>query len=311
MSANVKRMNGLAIALLMLGLSVLAFAGPASAASFSFSKAGHDSYAYIPGEELTITYSGLTTTRQYDLRIGLANGTQVMDAWNLTPDGAGNIVWTFAIPADWDGYYYARGYYNNSTSTLNVASFQVYLFRLTAQLDHQVYLPGDTMTVYYFTQQLADQKPLASGHGFWKATIRRDNGSGPDIIDPVGNSVSSTSGSFFFQLPAGTKTGAYSVDLTYNDTTDKHSDQYSLTLYVGALQIGVTTDRSTYAPADPVVVRVDLTASYSFITEPSANVVLTTKVYEYDTGNATWIEDSAYTVPSQTSGVSGVVSFVI
>src|SRR2546426_220042 len=160
MSANVKRMNGLAIALLMLGLSVLAFAGTASAASFSFSKAGHDPSAYIPGEEITITYSGLNSANRYDLRMSLPNGTVLQDPapqWNITPDGSGNIVWTFAIPADWDGYYFVRGYNNGSSSSLNTASIQVLLFRLFAVLDHSVYLPGDTMTVYYYTQQLADQ----------------------------------------------------------------------------------------------------------------------------------------------------------
>jgi hypothetical protein len=311
MHERLRVMKGLAIALLMIGVIFAGISGTASAAAFDRSDPAFDSFYYTPGEQLTITYTGLSTAAQYDIVIELTNGTIALEFRNQTPDSAGKLVWKFAIPADFEGVYYIYGMQNNSAVTLNFDLFYVRLFELQARLDHTVYLPGDTVTVYYFTQRQEDQKPLPGGSGHWRATINRDNGTGPDIVDNIGASFSAPQGSFTFTLPSGTKPGAYSLEVSYNDTTDKHIGEDYLTLTSGTMNVAVDLDRSTYTAGSSVVVSVWTTTSRGGSSEPTPGVQISTKVYEYDTGNATWVEDDDYSVPGQTTGVSGQVSFVI
>lgn len=310
MRTNTRMWKSLSIALLMFGLAIGALAGSAAAETLSISSPTKDPFYYVPGENVTVTYSGLSSSNAYDIEIESPNGTIVMSLYNQTST-TGSMTWSFIVPADFDGTYWVYGYVNGSGFPLNTRTFTVALFRLVAIVDHSVYLPGDSVTVYYYTQRYEDQDPLASGHGQWRLQVRRDNGTGPDIIDTLGGSISDPQGKIAISLPQSTRSDAYTLEVTYNDTSDAHSDIEYLTVRVGTFTLDIGLDRGTYASGDSVVVTVTTTTTYSFYSEPTSGVAITTKVETYDRPNALWVVNSSYSVPAQTTGLQGTVSFVI
>jgi hypothetical protein len=188
--------------------------------------------------------------------------------------------------------------------------FYVRLFRLSAATDHQVYLAGDTVTVYYHTQRLDDHKPLSAGNGRYRVTIQRDNGTG-FVNELLSQPVNNPSGSFPIELPTTTRPGNYLVQFTYNDTSNAHSEGQTFYIYVGTFNIGADTDRSVYAPGDSVVVSVMASASGGAGSEPTPGVEVTMKIEKYDAGNATWNEDTSFTARKQNTDVRGEVSFLV
>jgi hypothetical protein len=310
MSTAMKPWKSLSIALLLFGLLAGALSGGASAATLTVTSPTKDPYSYIPGESMTATFGGLSTTTAYDMRVTYTNGTAILELLNQT-SASGTLTWTFNIPANFDGSYYVRGYLNGSAGAMNTRSFQVHLFSISANLDHPVYLPGDHVTVYYYTQRLEDQRPLDAGHGRWAMSVVRDNGTGT-ATENLGNSISAPQGSFVVELPATTHPAYYDLTITYNDTTDAHSQSYDITVEVGTYNLVVSLDRSpaNYAPGDSVVVTVRGTTSWGS-SEPTNGVSIASKVQTYDAGNATWNTESAYTIPTQTTTLQGTASFIV
>jgi len=306
-----KLTQGMLIALLALVAALLFFAAPGAAEQVEVSPQQFDGFYYTPDESVTVTASGLIASVAYDIEISLPNGTLVMEQWNVTGDSNGDHRWAFDIPSDWEGRYDVILYQNVSGTYEDGDSIYVRLFWLSTELDHLVYLPGDTVSVFYYTQRLDDHKPLSSGVGRWKAQIQRDNGSNPVIVEDIGNSFTATSGKFSFTLPAGTLSRTYVLTVTFNDTTDKHSVSVTETLRVGELDLEVTLDRSTYEPGDSVVATVTADARLGGTTEPLEGVTISTVIYEYDPGNGTWGEDDTYSVSDQRTGFDGRAAFVV
>lgn len=306
-----KLSEGMLIALLALVAALMFMAGPGAAEQVEVSPPQHDGFYYTPDESVTVSVSGLVSATTYDIEIALPNGTIVKTLWNFSGDSSGDYTWAFDLPSDWEGTYYVRLYQNVTHIYEALDYVYVRLFSLHAEMDHVVYLPGDTVNVFYYTQRLDDQTPLSSGSGRWKATIHRDNGTGPDIIEDIGNSFSATSGSFMLTLPTGTISQTYSLSVTYNDTTNKHSVSTSLTLRVGELDLSVSLDRGTYEPGDSVVATVQAYARLGGSVEPLENVAISTTIYQYDPAEGTWGEDLTYTVAAQHTGFDGRAAFVI
>ncbi len=294
----------------MFGLGLAALALPTAAETIDLSPS-KDPSAYIPGEAVTITVGGMSTTVAYDLFVRHSNGTDLMEMYNVSSTQTGTYVWPVVIPTDWDGTYYVYAYRNGSLFPARTSSFTVNLFDLNAEANHRVYLPGDTVTVFYFTQRVDNQRPLDSGSGRWRLQIQRDNGSG-FVTDNLGEAVTATQGSFSFTLPATTRSNSYTLVLTYNDTTNMHSETATVTIYVGTFNLAVSVDRypAVYQSGDSVVVSVSATTSY-YYSDPTAGVVVTTRVEKYDPGNATWSNDTSYTVLGQTTSQQGTVSFIV
>jgi hypothetical protein len=310
MSTAMKPWKSLSIALVLLGLMAGALSGGASAATLAVTSPTKDSFYYVPGESMTATFGGLSTTTAYDMRVTYTNGTAILELLNQT-SASGTLTWTFNIPANFDGSYYMRGYLNGSTGAMNTRTFYVRLFSIEASLDHPVYLPGDHITVYYYTQRLDDQRAMDAGHGRWMMPVVRDNGTGT-TTENLGNSISAPQGSFVVELPATTHAAYYDLTIIYNDTTDAHSESYDITVEVGTYNLAVSLDRSpaNYAPGDSVVVTVRATTSWSN-SEPTSGVSITSKVQTYDAGNTTWNTESAYTIPGQTTTIEGSASFIV
>lgn len=306
-----KLTQGMLIALLALVAALMFMAGPGAAEQVEVSPPQHDGYYYTPDEGVTVTVSGLVSSVGYDIEIALPNGTLVKTAWNVTSNSEGMYSWAFDIPADWEGTYYVRLYQNVTRIYEALDIIAVRLFSLYVELDHVVYLPGDTVTVFYYTQRLDDQSPLASGSGKWKAQIHRDNSSGPDIIEDIGNSFTSTSGQFVLTIPTGTLSRTYSMTITYNDSTNDHSVTVSRTLRVGELDLSVSLDRNTYEPGDSVVATVSAYARLGGSVEPLESVTIETTIDEYDPDQGTWGEDLTYTVSDQHTGFDGRAAFVV
>ncbi len=299
------------IALLALVGALVFLSLPAAAETASISPPQHDGYYYTPDETVTVTVGGLLSQVAYDVEVQLPNGTIVLANRNFTGDNNGEAMWTFDIPAEWEGTYYVRLYQNLTHSYEAQRSFIVRMFWLNTELDHVVYLPGDTVSVFYYTQRLDDQKPLSNGVGRWRATIMRDNGTGPVIYEDIGNSFSATSGKFSFNLPTGSLSQAFTLTVTFNDTTDKHSVSTTEVVRVGSLDLSVSLNRGTYEPGDSVVATVSARAGQSFYTEPLEGVVIKTTIYRYDAGNGTWGEDMTYNVADQTTQFDGSAAFVV
>jgi len=306
----VRLCQSLSIALLMFGLGLAALALPSAAESIDLTPS-KDPDAYIPGESVTITVGGMSTSVGYDIFVRHSNGTDLMEMYNVSSTAAGTYVWPIAIPADWDGWYSIYAYRNGSVFPARTDSFYVHLFDLNAEANHRVYLAGDQVTVFYFTQKVEDQRPLDSGSGRWRLQIQRDNGSG-FVTDNLGEAVSATQGSFSFTLPSTTRSNSYTLYLTYNDTTNMHSETQSVPILVGTFNLAVSVDRfpAVYQSGDSIVVSVTATTSYIY-SEPTSGVAVATKVEKYDAGNATWSQDTSYSVPSQTTSQQGTVSFIL
>jgi hypothetical protein len=311
--------KGSLTALLIAGATLLLFSGPAAAEDFTLTPAKYDPQVgsnlgdYIPGETFTATLTGMDppATRGYDLQIQLStNTTPLMPEWNKTADAAGNFTWTFTIPADWEGTYYILAYNNNTTSMQASDIFVVRLFKLFAQFEHTVYLPGDTVQILYFTQKLEDQRTLDGGNGRWRMTIYRENGSSSPIVEPIGNSFSGGKGTVSFTLPTGTLENNYALTFTFNDTTDKHSVSMTIYLDVGEMTVDLSLNRNTYEAGDSIVVTVYTYASH-YYSEELQGVAVATKVSKFDKTQGTWGDDSSYTVPGQTTAFDGRASFVI
>ncbi len=305
-----KLMQGLLIALLTF-VAVALFASPAAAEEVEVSPPQFDNFYYTPGEAVTVSVHGMIDDGGYDIEIRLPNNTIVMQQWNVTGNSNGDHAWSFDIPSDFEGFYYVRVYQNVTRFQEAATSLYVRLFWLHTELDHIVYLPGDTVTVFYYTQRLDDQTTLSSGVGRWRATILRDNGSSQDITEDIGNSFSATSGKFSFTLPTGTISRTYSLTVTFNDTTDEHSVSTTETLRVGELDLSVNLDRDTYEPGDSVVATVTAQARLGGTTEALEGVTIETTIYQYDAGNGTWGEDNSYSVNDQTTGFDGRAAFVV
>lgn len=310
MQTSLRLCQSLSIALLMFGLGLAALALPTAAESIDLTPS-KDPNAYIPGEALTITVGGMSTTLGYDLSVRHSNGTHMMDQFNVSSTPAGTLAWPIVIPSDWDGFYFVYAYRNGSALPRQTDSFFVQLFDLNAEANHRVFLPGETVTVFYFTQKVDNQKPLDAGSGRWRLQIQRDNGTG-FVTENLGEGVSAPQGNFTFTLPTTTRSSSYSLLLTYNDTTNMHSQTATVPIYVGSFNLAVSVDRSpaVYQSGDSIVVSVTASTSYVF-SEPTAGVEVAAKVQKYDAGNATWSDDTSYTIPTQTTSQQGSVSFIL
>src|SRR5574342_279112 len=106
---HLKTTHGLSIALLTLGAALVFLALPAAAESFDETPPAFDDNYYVPGEPITLTLTGMVAASGYDINIYGPNGSVVMKVENVTATAAGNYLWTFDIPADWDGGHRLAG----------------------------------------------------------------------------------------------------------------------------------------------------------------------------------------------------------
>lgn len=301
--------KSLSTALLFFGLIAGAFAGTASAETLTLSLPTTDDTYFTPGESMTITFGGMDPADHYDLTIENESGGVVQSWWNQSST-TGTWIVTITINNDWDGTYVVYAYLNGSIFWMNYHYFYVRLFTLSASADHSIYLPGDHPTIFYYTQRIADQKALSAGNGQWRMTVQRDSSGGP-VSENLGNTFLPSHGDFSFELPSTTRAGYYLMTVTYNDTTNMHSETDSLYIYVGSFNLGVSTDRSTYAPGDSVVVTVTGTTQGTFQSEPTPGASVTLKIDKYDTTLASWNEDTSFAPKTQATDFQGVVSFLV
>ena len=302
-------MKSLSIALLLLALVAGALGGPASAERLSWSNPTKDNYSYVPGEVLTFTYEGLNTTAGYDFRIWNSTG---VDVWNITNQtyagGAATVPVT--IPDRWNGTYTFSAYRNSTGTLLNETFFTVRLFTLTASADRNTFLAGDTITVFYHTSRLDSQSPLGAGHGMWRMTVQRDNGTG-FVDEPLGNSFTDTRGSFAVPLPPTTRTGYYNLVVTYNDTADDHSVNQNIFVSVGTMNVNVNTDRTNYAPGDSVLVSASAAIVGTLSNEPISGVHVNLTIQTRETPSSPWVENQTFSPRLQDTDIHGQVSFLI
>ncbi len=307
-------MKSLSIALLLLALVAGVLAAPPSPERLSWTSPTNDTDHsgtlnandyYVPGETVTFTYEGMNATAGYDFRIYNSTNAEVWNVSNQTYAG-GVATIPVTIPDSWNGSYNFRAYHNGSASFLNITYFEVFLFSLEASADRNAYLAGDTITVFYHTSRFDSQAPMAAGHGVWRMTVQRDNGT-TTVPEPLGNSFTDSRGSFPVTLPATTVPSTYYLSVMYNDTNDAHSVWTGFYVSVGTMNVNMNIDRATYAPGDSVLVSATATVYSQGLQGVHVNLTIQTR----DNPGSPWADDTSFAPRLQDTDIHGHVSFLV
>lgn len=213
----------------------------------------------IFGQGTTLKFDGVFTPYSNPINatiVSAANGNTIYSKNNIPLSGGvwnGSFYVNYTIP---DGVYYLTVNEASNNYSLLTANLQFQALELNAFPNQEYYLPGESATIFYTVTNTSNNAPGANVNVSYTMNYTTSNGA-----QSVSGVVSG--GVLNLVIPStAVISSTVRIDLLAVDSFG-HNATETLYLQVSPLNALAYTDQSSYYPASPVIVGVDVFAGTS------------------------------------------------
>ncbi len=200
---------------------------------------------YAQGDDVQVSVS-TTMEDAYNVKITDRNHNGISGAsWDV-PAGTPEWRQEFTFPNINDGTYHVDAYMGSLL--LDYMTFELKKFTIEARLSEYSLLPGQSGTLFWRAVNNHDGSPITIEADTGMDYTANDHSSRSDTLDDLAGSA----GNFEFTVPKNAMSSSSAViDINAIDSSG-HTDSTSHIFTIGTLDVGISTDRTTYRPGNYV-----------------------------------------------------------